>query len=167
MAIEPGHVKIMRTFEQFEAELKRLTPYRIRFKDEAWEMQALYLFVFWFCPDFLTRFTTVIGRTIYFPNRQYLERYPQVATRTLAHEAVHLLDQQRWGKGLFILSYLFPQILSLGVFLFPFMGPFSLLFLLFLAPWPAPFRAHIEARAYAMDYLTSEPRLREATLKEL
>ncbi len=155
----------MKAFEQFEAELQRITPYRIRYKDEAWEMQLLYLLVFWFCPDFLTRFTTVVGKTIYFPTRQYLEHYPQVAIRTLAHEAVHLLDQQRWGRGIFILSYLFPQIFSLGIFLFPFIGPFALLFLLFLAPWPAPFRAHFEARAYAMDYLTSEPRLRPATLE--
>ena len=155
----------MNTFEQFAEELQQLTPYRIRFKDEAWEMQLLNLLVMWFCPEFLTRYTTVIGRTIYFPNRLYVRHHPRSAMRTLAHEAVHLLDQRRWGTGLFALSYLFPQVLGLGLFLFPWIGAYAFLFLIFVAPWPAPFRYYFEARAYALDYLTAAPPFRDATLR--
>lgn len=154
----------MSSFDYLSAELKALTPFRVRYKDEAWEMQVLNLFVMWFCPGFMSRFTTVIGSTIYFPNRAYVEQHPRAAARTLAHEAVHLLDAERIGFFLFALSYLFPQILVLGVFSFPWIGPWALLFLLFALPIPAPFRAYIESRAYAMDYLTTGPALREAAL---
>ena len=155
----------MNTFEQFSEELNHLVPFRIRFKDESWEMQVLNLLVMWFCPEFLTRFTTVVGSTIYFPSRLYVKHHPRSAIRTLAHEAVHLLDAQRWGFGTLALGYLFPQVLGAGVLFFPWIGPYALIFLVFLAPWPAPFRFYFEARAYAMDYLTSDPYFREATLQ--
>lgn len=120
-------------------------------------MQVLNLLVWWFCPDFLTRFTTVIGQTIYLPSRAYVQQHEASAMRTLAHEMVHMLDQERFTKPVFMLGYLFPQILAVGVFSFPWLGLWSLGFLLFLLPWPAPFRAHVEIRAYALDILTSSP----------
>jgi hypothetical protein len=155
----------MTAFDQFSAELQQLTPFRIRYKDEAWEMQALNLLVMWFCPQFMSRFTTVIGSTIYFPSRLYLQRYPKSAMRVLAHEVVHILDAERVSFPAFMLGYLFPQILTLGVFAFPWLGPWALLFLLFALPWPAPFRFHFESRAYALDYLTTEASHREAALE--
>ena len=135
-------------------ELQFVIPFRIRFKDESWEMRLLNIFVFWFCPDFMTHYTTVIGSTIYFPNRSYLEMREERAMQTLAHEVVHMLDAERWSTPLFMAGYLFPQILTLGVFTFPLFGWWSLLFLVFLVPFPAPFRAYFESRAYAMDVLT-------------
>ena len=127
-------------------------------------MQVLNLFVLWFCPGFLTQFTTVIGSTVYLPSREYVARYPRSAMRTLAHEAVHLRDAQRWSSPLFMAAYLLPQGLAAGVFLFPLLGPWALLFLLFLLPIPSPGRFYLESRAYAMDYLTAEPGRAEATL---
>jgi hypothetical protein len=155
----------MTTFDQFTAELQKVIPFRIRYKDESWEMQVLNLFVMWFCPAFMTRFTTVIGSTIYFPTRHYQQQYPQSAMRTLAHEVVHLLDAERTSLPLFMLGYLFPQVLALGVLTFPILGPWALLFLVFAAPWPAPFRYHFESRAYAMDYLTAPLPQRAAVLE--
>jgi hypothetical protein len=154
----------MTDFDQFSAELKQLTPFRIRYKDEAWEMQALNLLVMWFCPQFMNRFTTVIGSTVYFPSRLYVERYPQSAMRTLAHEVVHILDAERVGFPAFMLSYLFPQGLVAGVFTFPWLGPWAFLCLLFALPWPSPFRFYFESRAYALDYLTLPPEQRPAAL---
>ncbi|MEL6589682.1 MAG: hypothetical protein AAFP02_10090 [Bacteroidota bacterium] len=147
----------MERFERFRAELQVLCPFTIRYKEEAWEMQILQALIGWFCPGFLSRFTTVIGRTIYFPNRAYIERNPEAAMRILAHEAVHLSDAAKISWPLFAVAYLFPQILAVGVFSFPWLGPWALLFLLFLLPIPSPTRARYESRAYAIDLLTHHP----------
>lgn len=144
----------MQQFDQLVEEFQHIVPFRIRFKDERWEMQLLNLFVFWFNPKFLTHFTTVIGSTIYFPNRAYLSQRPESAMRTLAHEVVHILDMERVGFFPFMLGYGFPQIFALGIFLFPWIGLWALAFLIFAFPWPAPLRARYEARAYAIDLLT-------------
>lgn len=54
-------------------------------------------------PEFSTRFTTVLGRTVYLPRP--VDQFPRDAlAATLAHELVHQLDQQRWGP-LFYVSY--------------------------------------------------------------
>lgn len=156
----------MDRFEKFADELKQIAPFTIRYKDESWEMQVLNLFVMPFCPEFLSRFSTVIGNTIYFPNRSFIRMNPDAAMRTLAHEAVHILDMDRWTPGLFAGAYLFPQILALGVFLFPFLGIWALLFLLFLLPIPAPFRSYFEVRGYTMDVLTAAPQHRKAVLDQ-
>lgn len=157
----------MNSFDAFATELRRLVPFRIRYKDEAWEMYLLNLAVVWFCPGFMTRFTTVIGSTIYFPSRQDSQQHPQAAMRTLAHEAVHLLDAERVGLPWFMLGYLFPQVLTLGVFSFPWLGAWAFLFLLFALPWPAPFRFLFESRAYALSYLTLPAIQRPYTLANI
>ncbi|MEZ4775348.1 MAG: hypothetical protein R3D00_19345 [Bacteroidia bacterium] len=156
----------MDRFEKFAEELKQIAPFNIRYKDESWEMQVLNLFAMPFCPEFLSRFTTVVGNNIYFPNRSFIRMNPDAAMRTLAHEAVHILDMDRWTPGFFAGAYLFPQILALGVFLFPFLGIWALLFLLFLLPIPAPFRTYFEVRGYAMDVLTVAPHQRKAVLDQ-
>ena len=145
----------MERFHTLSRELSTLIPYRIKFKDESWEMRLLNIFVVWFCPGFMTHFTTVLGRTIYFPNRQYVFGNETAAMRSLTHEVVHLLDAERWSWPLFAAGYLFPQILALGVFTFPLFGWFSAIFLIFLLPLPSPFRFYFESRAYAMDVLTA------------
>ena len=155
----------MDRFDHLVEELQEVVPFRIRYKDEAWEMQLLSILVIWFCPNFLTQFTTVIGSTIYFPSRSYVRLNPDSAMRTLAHEVVHILDMDKWSAGIFMGSYLFPQILAFGVFTFPFFGFWSLLFLVFLLPIPAPFRYHFEARGYAMDVLTAHPSRRAEILE--
>lgn len=142
-------------------ELQQLVAFNIRFKDESWAMRVLNIFVVWFSPHFMTHFTTILGNTIYFPNRHFLFAREESVKRILTHEVVHLLDAQRWSKPLFYSAYLFPQILALGVFTFPISGPWALLFLVFLLPIPAPFRLYFESRAYAMDVLTLPPESRE------
>lgn len=154
----------MNRFEQLLKELNKLHPIKIRFKDESPLMQVINLFVMGFCPTFLSEYTTVIGSTIYFPNRHFIEAKPESAMRILAHESVHVMDMNKWSPVLFSISYLFPQIFAVGVFSFPWLGWWALGFLLFLLPIPAPFRAHFEARAYAIDVLTAHPNHVKETL---
>lgn len=152
-------------FDKLQQELQTIVPFRIRYKDESWEMQLLNLFVLWFCPSFLTNYTTVIGSTIYFPNRSHIYQHPEHAMRTLAHEVVHLADAQKWSFPLFSIGYLFPQILVLGVFTFPLIGIWALIFLIFAFPLPAPFRFYFESRAYALDVLTSPESHRQEVIE--
>lgn len=155
----------MTRFDYFVSELQQLVPFRIRYKDESWEMQLLNLVALWFCPDFMTRYTTVIGSTIYLPSREYVEVHGDSVLRTLAHEVVHMLDAERWSEPGFMFLYLTPQIFALGILLFPFFGFWALLFLLFLLPIPSPFRFYFESRGYAMDVLTAEEVFKERTLQ--
>jgi len=136
-------------------EYQKLTPFYIRHKEDSLLMKFVNVIVVWFCPDFMTHYTTVIGNTIYLPSAQLEQRDEDTLMRILAHEIVHILDAERWTFPLFWLGYLFPQILALGVFLFPLLGFWALLFLLFLLPLPASFRLYFEARAYAIDVLTA------------
>ncbi len=154
----------MTSFEQLTQEMLQLTPFRIRYKNESWEMQLLGAFSYPFCPTFLTNYTTVIGSTIYFPSREYMRQHSDRAAQLLAHEMVHLLDAEGVSEAVFLSSYMFPQILFLGIFSFPWLGWWALLFLLFLLPIPAPFRFYFESRAFAMDVLTADPSEREHVL---
>ena len=156
----------MTRFEHLTRELSKLVPFRIRYKDESEEMEVLSLVVEGFCPDFMSSYTTVIGSTVYFPNRHFVHHQGDNALRILSHEAVHLLDAERWSMPGFMLAYLFPQILAIGIFLFPWMGIWALLFLLFLLPLPAPFRFYFESRAYAIDVLTAAPERQAYVLEQ-
>lgn len=83
-------------------------------------------------PDFQTRFTTVVGRTVYLPRP--MEEFPRDSlAATLAHELVHQLDQARWG-ALFYTSY-------------------ALMF-----PVGRSWRAVWERRAYAVDLMIAHER---------
>ena len=154
-------------FEQLVEELKVHVPFRIRYKDESPEMEIISVFMEPFSPDFMVNYTTVIGSTIYFPDRFSLLSNEERAMRTLAHEAVHLLDAERVRMPFFSLGYIFPQILALGVFAFPWLGWFAALFLLFLLPLPSPLRFYFEARAYAIDMLLTAPEKQEILMKRI
>ena len=120
-------------------------------KEESKFMKILNILLF-FVSGFMTNFTTTIGKTIYTPKGFYDNAFGAFAT--LAHEYVHLYDDQFLMKG-YKLQYLFPQILAifsllsiLAIFNLSFL--WFLLFLLFLAPLPAPGRTKIELRGYGM-----------------
>ncbi|SFF07778.1 hypothetical protein [Thermoflexibacter ruber] len=142
----------MSDLEYFIGLLQKEVPVRIKYKDESWEMRLLYFFIKWFNPHFMTDFTTVIGYTVYFTNRKFIEQCPKQAMQILAHEAVHLLDTKRFSFPIFALAYLFPQVLIVFALLFP-INAFYIFFLFFALPLPAPFRAYFEARAYSLDII--------------
>ena len=122
---------------------------RIAFKNESNLMRVLSFFLF-FNKNFMTRYITVIGRTIYFPSKEWLDENRARAAHALCHEFVHISDEQNVGSVVFRLSYLFPQCMALFALCGFFVGPAALLFLIFLLPLPAPFRTFWELRGYAM-----------------
>ena len=128
---------------------RKLYDVKIAFKDESKFMRMLSMILF-FNKDFMTRYITVIGKTVYFPSRTWLKKNRAVAARSLCHEFVHISDEKNVGSLVFRISYLFPQCMALFALASLFVGPKALLFLLFLLPLPAPFRTFWELRGYAM-----------------
>ncbi len=137
------------SYERVSALGRKLYGIEIAFKNESKLMRALSLLLF-FNKGFMTRYITVIGKTIYFPSREWLENNRAGAARSLCHEFVHISDEKNVGSAVFRVSYLFPQCMALFALLSVFVGPSALLFLLFLLPLPAPFRTFWELRGYAM-----------------
>ena len=131
----------------------RLPDFEIRYKDEDL-LQRIIGTILFFNPAYMTRFTTTMFGKVYFVSRKWAEANPRQAWKILAHEYVHLLDDQDHPIW-FSASYLFPQIKALGALVTfgAFWSPWfllSLVFLLALAPWPAPWRAKWEMRGYVM-----------------
>jgi hypothetical protein len=141
--------KIDRFIELVRAEV----PIRIRYKDESIFMRIIFFFKKILNPRWLKQTTSTLGYTVYFPSRDFVAKHEDFALRVLAHETVHLLDSVRLSPPIFLIAYLFPQILSLGVFLFPWLGYGALFFLIFLLPLPAPFRYYFELRAFVITLL--------------
>jgi hypothetical protein len=81
----------------------RVPALRIVQKRDVWWMRVAGRLLRPIVPAFETRYTTVIGSTVYLPRP--LGDFPRDAlAATLAHELVHQLDQQRWGI-VFYVSY--------------------------------------------------------------
>ena len=116
-------------------------------KKESTLMKWLSKLLF-FNKRFMTSFITVIGNKMYVPMLPWKENNPYGACEVLAHEFVHMKDNQRLGP-LFKFLYLCPQILML-LSVFAFWNPWWFLCLGFLLPIPAPFRAHFEFKAYVV-----------------
>ena len=128
---------------------KQLVPFQIKFKSSSWSQRILAFLVRWYIPTYLTHYTTVIGKSIYFPDERLMD-HPNTKF-SIAHEVVHLMDQRRLTIPLFLFLYLSPQIFALGVFSFPWLGYDALWFLIFVLPWPSPGRVYLEARAYSLE----------------
>ena len=153
-------------FDQLVIAYQQEVPFKIRYKDTSRRMQIIGRSIGWFCPEFLESYTTTIGSTIYFPSEEFLSEQPETAKSVLAHEVVHLLDQKRLTKPVFMLAYLFPQVLALGVFLFPWLDWWALGFLVFGLPIPSYTRLYFEARAYAISLHTLPNRIRKSALNQ-
>ncbi len=136
-------------FDRIEKFANKRYGAQIKFKNESWMMSLLGKILF-FNPKFMTRFVTVIGKSVYFPSRERMEKGPVMAAQVLCHEMIHMDDERTVGSLLFRLSYLFPQWFSLLAFSAFFVGPIGLGFLIFLIPWPSFFRAFWELRGYAV-----------------
>lgn len=122
---------------------------KIGFKDQSTFMKIIGALLF-FNPGFMTQFITTIGDTIYYPSATYVNSHPVSSFVVLLHELVHVYDEKKYSKILFMLSYLLPQLLVLLFLplLFLVGWKFALISLVFLAPFPAYFRMHFEKRAY-------------------
>jgi hypothetical protein len=150
-----GSLELLDSF--FNNVVKRNFPEaKIKYKDKSPLMKFLGSVLF-FNPAFMSRFTTVLGTTVYFPNPKWLANDYGGAIRILAHEFVHMWDRRERKKGLdwFSILYLSPQIWALGALLallgFVNLGfLWALVCLVFLIPWPSPWRTHYELNGYAM-----------------
>lgn len=81
------------------------TKYRIIKKEDSKLMRSIGFILKPFNKDFMTRYTTTIGHTIYSPTGK-------VDPILLAHELVHVRQWQKWGLW-FSFSYLF--VLPFGI----------------------------------------------------
>lgn len=138
--------------------------FNIKFKDESLFMKILGVLVWIYNKRFMSEYTTVIGKTIYFPSRKWVDEDQYSLPIIIAHEMVHMQDKKKLNSyfpGLYSFLYLAPQILAL-LSLFAFFAfininfLFCLLFLIFLLPIPSPGRSWIEARGYAMNLYVEE-----------
>jgi len=131
--------------QKFISILQEKYNFSIKYKDSSVFMKVLGKILF-FVPNFMTDFTTTIGKTIYLPNQNSLLDRDDMAL--IAHECRHIYDSS--NDFLFKLKYLFPQILSIVFFVFCF---FSLWFLIpaliCLAPFPAYWRKEFEINGYS------------------
>lgn len=116
-------------------------------KSDSTLMKAIGALLF-FNKDFMKRYVTTIGTTVYWPNAQNVDARN---FSTLFHEAQHAYDYKSFPPW-FVLSYISPQILALLSILsfVAFTGNMFwllwLLMLLFAAPIPSFFRTHWEMR---------------------
>lgn len=137
------------SFETTVEEARKYFPdLQVKYKDESLFIKFLGTLLF-FNKDFMTSYTTTIGSTIYFPNRDFVKLRDNSSTVILLHELVHVKDSNKIGKLLFSSLYLSPQILALLCLpLLLVSWKISLLFLLFALPFPSYYRMHFEKRAY-------------------
>ena len=106
--------------------------------------------VLFFNKNFMTRYITVIGSTVYVPSKQRMKENPYAALELLCHEWVHMKDNKAMGP-LFKLLYLTPQIFSLVALASLWTGNLWWLgFLAFLLPFPSFGRSELEMRAYSV-----------------
>jgi hypothetical protein len=106
--------------------------------------------VLFFNKNFMTRYITVIGSTVYVPSKQRMKENPYAALEVLCHEWVHMKDNKAMGP-LFKLLYLTPQIFSLVALASLWTGNLWWLgFLAFLLPFPSFGRSELEMRAYSV-----------------
>lgn len=160
--------------EKMVTDLAQQEPgFKISYKTDSSLMNFLGKILF-FNPEFMTRYTTVLGKTIYFPNLTSIEENPKGKLVTVAHEYQHVKDSSDLSFPVFALAYLSPQILAPFMLFFCFFYWWLglLLFVLFLAPLPSYGRMLIEKRGYVMTLFASneiylERGLDHKTRKEL
>jgi len=137
------------TFETVLTETQKYFPVEIKYKDENTLMKVIGTLMF-FNKNFMTKFITTLGNTIYFPSRQWVTDHPEDAKVTLIHEAIHMQDEKKYGI-LFKIGYTFPLWISLLVPFLLFVLSWKIvlpLALFFLLPLPSPFRMMFERKAY-------------------
>lgn len=100
-------------YDALVAEMEGLhSKFAVRFKDESLYMRFLAVLVYPFNDRFLTHFTTTMGPKVYFPSRAELARRVGSYARVLAHEWVHIWDDEKHPFR-FSIGYAFPQWLAL------------------------------------------------------
>lgn len=82
---------------------KEFPGFKVVVKGDSKPMKFLNFFIRLWNPDYMKRYTTVFGKTVYMP--KYLIG-TDTGVEILRHEAVHIRDYQKWGP-IFVLTYAF------------------------------------------------------------
>ena len=82
----------------------------IRYKDSSKFMKLLGFLLTPVNPTFMTKFVTTVGTRVYFPNRKHIVDLPTDSMAVLAHEFVHMWDEEKEGSLKYVHSYLSPQL---------------------------------------------------------
>jgi len=141
-------------------ELKIKYPkFEIKFKDES-KLMKFFGILAQFNKKFMSRYTTVIGYTVYFPSRKWMAENWRKTFYVLSHESIHMANHDA-NPIKHVLGYTFPQNLSVFSFIavLAAINPAFLIFLAFLTalgPWPAPFRVKEETRGHWMNCKIAE-----------
>jgi hypothetical protein len=99
------------TLRAFETKICTTYPgVQIKFKDESTLMKLLGFLSYPFNPDFMTSYTTTLGKTMWFPTKADYEGQPRSSFGVMAHELVHIVDGDTRG-WLLDLGVMFPQVL--------------------------------------------------------
>jgi len=137
---------------------KQIPSFEVRFKDKGPGSggQKLIAKLIWlFNREYMTRYISTFYPRVYWPTEADYRDDPRGAFKTLAHEAVHLMDDHR-RRGWFAFSYLLPAVLAplaLGALAAIWASNWFLMFLValvFLLPLPAYWRMWWELRGYSM-----------------
>jgi len=150
-------------FDKFKDNISKSYSFDIKYKNQSPFMKFIGALLF-FNKSFMTKYTTTIGSTIYFPSEDFIKQNDQGSIEILSHELVHVGQANKYGKLLFSILYLFPQclaalsILSLLAF-FNIGFLWFLVCLVFIAPIPAPWRAAFEIGGYTMSLFVSNLQL--------
>ena len=107
---------------KFEDEIRKTIPkFKVAFKDESTFQKVCGFFSQPFNPNYMTRYTTTLGSTVYFPSKAFYQSDPGRSFGILAHEFVHLTDEK--ASVLSSVAYGLPQLLALvGVLLYIIFG---------------------------------------------
>lgn len=127
----------------------------ILIKEESKLMKVLSFILYPFNQKFLSQYITTINKNIYVPKAILDNKNPWRFLEIICHECIHINQYEKYSI-LFVIGYLFPQILfiiSLPILLMLGTGWFSLFSLLFLLPLPAYFRFRFEIEAYKTSIL--------------
>jgi hypothetical protein len=128
-------------------------------KDSSTLMKLIGWFIKSFQPNFMDRYITTLGNTVYIPQSTVNNLGDLNLLEIIGHESVHARDANKYGKIKFGFLYLFPQslaLLALGAISGIVLGPLALIFLIFLfslLPIPAPWRYKFELKAYRTSLL--------------
>jgi uncharacterized membrane protein YphA (DoxX/SURF4 family) len=141
---------------------------KIKYKNESLLMKIIGFLMF-FNKDFMTKYITTIGGTIYIPKN--ITTFEDKLLPVLSHEYVHIIDSI--DDKLYNIKYLFPQILAPLMLFFGFLNWWlaASLFIIMLAPLPSIWRKRYELRGYqmsifALDCIYKEMGMPEAARKQ-
>jgi len=128
---------------------------KIKYKNNSILMKLLSYILF-FNKRFITKYTTTIGSTIYFPDERYVNSRPRSSIIILLHELVHIYDSKRFNPIVYNFLYLFPvSLLLVALPLFIFSWKIAIILtILSLTPLPSYFRMYFERRAYMASLYT-------------